>query len=293
MGIRLGMGKIRIGISGWSYKEWKGGFYPDDLSDDDQLEFAARAFDTIEINGTFYSLTDPATCRRWREATPRDFQYAVKGSRYITHNLRLKDARGALANFFASGVLELGDRLGPILWQLPENFRFDAGRVESFLEMLPRDTESAADLARDHDDRVEDVSYGPGERHLMRHALEIRHDSFLRSDTARIARRQGVALCSSHSSEWPYVEETTAGFVYLRLHGPRKLYASQYSESDLDRWADRIKTWKSGEEPDDADRISDLEPPPRKERDVYVYFDNTAHGHAPEDAQSLMRRVSE
>lgn len=287
------MGKIRIGISGWSYKEWKGGFYPDDLSDDDQLEFAARVFDTIEINGTFYSLTDPATCRRWRDATPRDFQYAVKGSRYITHNLRLNDARGALANFFASGVLELGDRLGPILWQLPQNFRFDAGRLDSFLEMLPRDTESAADLARDHDDRVEDVSYGPGERHLIRHALEIRHDSFLQSETARIAQRHGVELCSSHSSEWPYIEQITAGFVYLRLHGPRRLYASQYSEPDLDGWADRIKTWKSGGEPDDAERISDLEPPSRKERDVYVYFDNTAHGHAPKDARSLMGRISE
>ncbi|HEX6299836.1 MAG TPA: DUF72 domain-containing protein [Acidimicrobiia bacterium] len=287
------MGKIRIGISGWSYKEWKGGFYPDDLADDDQLEFAARVFDTIEINGTFYSLTDPATCSRWRDATPRDFQYAVKGSRYISHNLRLNDARPALANFFASGVLELGDRLGPFLWQLPQNFKFDGERLDSFLGMLPKDTEAAAVMARDHDDRVEDVSYGPGERHLIRHALEIRHYSFLQPEMARIAQRHGVALCSSHSSEWPYIEEITAGFIYLRLHGPRKLYASQYSESALDRWADRIETWNAGEEPDDAERISDLEPPSRKERDVYVYFDNTAHGHAPMDAQRLMDRISE
>ena len=287
------MGKIRIGISGWSYDDWKGGFYPADLTDDDQLEFAARVFDTIEINGTFYSLTDPASCRRWREATPRGFQYAVMGSRFITHNKRLNDVRSALANFFASGVLELRDRLGPILWQLPENFRFDAERLDAFLEQLPRDTEAAADLARDHDDRVADVSYGPKSRHVLRHVLEVRHESFLQPDTARIARRHGVALCSSHSSEWPYVEEVTAGFVYLRLHGPRKLYASQYSRSDLGRWGDRIRAWHRGDEPDDAERISDLKAPSRKERDVYVFFDNTAHGYAPDDARALMDRISE
>jgi uncharacterized protein YecE (DUF72 family) len=287
------MGKIRIGISGWSYGEWKGEFYPDDLAEDDQLEYAAEVFDTIEINGTFYSLTDPMTCRRWRDATPPDFRLAVKGSRYITHNKRLKDSHSALANFFASGVLDLGDRLGPILWQLPQNFSFGAERLDAFLEMLPHDTEAAAELARDHDDRVEDVSYGPGDRRRLRHALEIRHDSFLKPDTARIAQRHGVALCSSHSSKWPYIEEITAGFAYLRLHGPTKLYASHYSDSDLDWWAERVITWNQGGEPDDSERISDLDPPSRKERDVYVYFDNTAHGHAPQDAQRLMDRVAE
>lgn len=287
------MGKIRIGVSGWSYKEWRGGFYPDDLPNDEELEFSARVFDTIEINGTFYSLADPASCRRWRDAAPTGFQYAVKGSRYITHNKRLKDSRSALANFFASGVLDLDDRLGPILWQLPQNFKFSADRLEAFLQMLPRDTESAVNLARSHDDRVEDVSYGPKKRHRLRHALEIRHESFLQPETARMAQRHGVALCLSHSSEWPYIEEITAGFVYLRLHGPRKLYASQYSESDLSRWADRIQAWHAGEEPDDAERISDLRPPSRKERDVYVFFDNTAHGYAPEDARHLMDRISE
>jgi uncharacterized protein YecE (DUF72 family) len=292
-GYWLVMGKIRIGISGWSYKEWKGGFYPDDLSDDDYLEYAASVFDTIEINGTFYSLTDPATCRRWREAAPHGFQYAVKGSRYITHNKRLNDPRTALANFFASGILDLGERLGPILWQLPQNFSFDGKRLNAFLQMLPRDTEAAADLARGHDGRVEDVSYGPGDRHRVRHVLEIRHESFLRPEMARIAQHHGIALCSSHSSKWPYIEETTAGLIYLRLHGPGKLYASQYSDSDLDWWANRIRTWERGGNPDDAERISDLDPPSRKERDVYVYFDNTAQGHAPRNAQQLMDRVSE
>jgi uncharacterized protein YecE (DUF72 family) len=287
------MGKIRIGISGWSYAEWKGGFYPDDLGDDDQLEFAAREFETIEVNGTFYSLTDPASCRRWRDAAPRGFQYAVKGSRYITHNKRLADTRSALANFFASGILELGDRLGPILWQFPGNLSFDAERLDSFLEELPRDTRSAAKLARHHDERVKDVSYGPATRRRLRHAIEARHDSFLQPETARIAQRHGVAICSSHSTEWPYVEEVTAGYVYLRLHGPAKLYASRYSDSDLGRWARRIRAWGEGTEPDDAERISDLKAPSRKSRDVYVYFDNTAHGHAPEDARRLNDLIAE
>lgn len=285
------MGKIRIGISGWSYAEWKGDFYPNDLADDEQLEFAAREFDTIEINGTFYSLTDPASCRRWRDAAPGGFRYALKGSRYITHNKRLADTHSALANFFASGVLELGDRLGPILWQFPGNLRFDAERLDSFLGELPRDTQSAAELARHHDDRVKDVSYGPASRHLLRHAIEPRHESFLQAETARIAQSHGVALCSSHSTEWPYVEELTAGFVYLRLHGPRKLYASRYSDSDLDRWAQRIRSWNQGKQPGDAKRISHLKSPSRKSRDVYVYFDNTANGHAPDDARRLLDRV--
>jgi uncharacterized protein YecE (DUF72 family) len=287
------MGKIRIGISGWSYAEWKGEFYPDDLPNDEQLKFAAQVFDTIEINGTFYSLTDPESCRRWRDATRSGFKFAVKGSRYITHNKRLADTRSALANFFASGILELGDRLGPILWQLPGDLQFDADRLDSFLEELPRDTKSAAELARHHDGRVENISYGPAKRHRIRHAIEPRHDSFLNPDTARIARRHGVALCSSHSTEWPYVEEVTAGFVYLRLHGPVRLYASRYSDSDLNRWAQRIEAWNQGSQPDDAKRISDLEPPSRTSRDVYVYFDNTAHGHAPDDARRLLDRVAE
>ena len=285
------MGKIRIGVSGWSYDEWRGSFYPEDLPSDDQLAYATRVFDTIEINGTFYSLTDPETCRRWREVAPRHFRYSVKGSRYITHIRRLKDPEQPLANFFASGILELGRLMGPVLWQLPANYAFDAGTVERFLETLPRDTSAAVELARNHDERVDNASFGDRENHRLRHVLEFRHPSFKSEETARMARRHGVALCSSHSSDWPYVEEVTAGLVYLRLHGPGQLYASKYPRSDLDRWADRIRTWQRGDQPDDAERISDLQPPKRRERDVFVYFDNTADGHAPEDARYLMEQI--
>lgn len=287
------MGTIRIGTSGWSYPEWKGDFYPEDLSDDDQLAYAASTFDTLEVNGTFYGLTNPSTVRSWRDTAPTSFVYALKGSRFITHTKRLKDPRGALANFFASGILELGARLGPILWQLPPSLTFDAERLSKFLQELPHETSEAVRLADDHDDRVADVSYGDGANHRIRHVLEFRHESFLQPETARIAKRHGIALCFSHSSEWPYVEDITAGFVYLRLHGPEALYASPYDEEALETWARRVDAWKRGGEPEDNRRISELTPPERQERDVYVYFDNTASGHAPADAIRLREMLSE
>lgn len=285
------MGRIRVGVSGWSYDEWRGGFYPEDLSQDEELSHAARHFDTIEVNGTFYGLTDPGAVRSWYEATPYEFVFAVKGSRYITHTKRLSDTGSALANFFASGVLDLDHKLGPILWQLPPNMKFDVDRLESFLVALPHDTDAAAELARRHDDRIEDVSFGPGENHRVRHVLEPRHETFLDPELSRLAQDHGVALAFSHSSEWPYLEEITAGFVYVRLHGPEELYASAYGERRLERLAKRMVEWRDGGLPSDSERISDTNPPSRKSRDVYVYFDNTAAGHAPREAKALTEMI--
>ena len=286
------MAKVRIGVSGWDYDEWRRNFYPEGLRSEDRLRYAASVFDTVEVNGTFYSLTDPGTCRAWRESVSRNVKLALKGSRFITHMKRLRDSRLPLANFLASGILELGANLGPIVWQLPANFRFDAEKLRDFLGLLPGDTDQAAGLARDHDERVDQAAYGSGDRHRIRHVLEIRHESFLQEETVRIARDHGVALCFSHSAEWPYIEEITAGFVYLRLHGPRKLYASHYDEEELQGWAERIDTWRNGDEPADAARITNRKPPERNRRDVYVYFDNTAHGYAPADAVRLAELVS-
>ena len=281
------MGTIRIGISGWNYDAWRGDFYPEGLRKADQLSHAARTFDTIEVNGTFYGLVSPATVRSWRADAPSGFVYAVKGSRFITHSKKLRDPHGPLANFFAQGVLELGDMLGPVLWQLPGNLRFDADRLEAFLALLPQDTEAAAALAREHDDRVDDVAYGPDSRHRLRHVLEVRHPSFLSDEAVRIVRRHGVALVFSHAGDWPYTEEVTAGFVYVRLHGDAPTYASPYGEDRLRAWAARIRRWADADEPDDAVRITDRTPPRRKGRDVYVYFDNDQGGHAPREALRL------
>lgn len=285
------MGKVRIGISGWNYEEWRGDFYPEDLARDDELAYAARRFDTIEINGSFYSLQSPGTYAGWREATPADFRFAVKASRYVTHMKLLKDARQGVANFLASGVLALEEKLGPILWQLPERLAFDEERVGAFLEVLPRDTESAAELATERDpDVVEDAFLEVDDNHRLRHAIEPRHPSFFEAPFVRLARDAGVAIVFADSGEWPYVEEVTAGFVYVRLHGSPETYRSDYA-GDLGRWADRIRAWADGGEPDDAERLTDLQPPPRKGRDVWVYFDNDAEGHAPRNAIDLAGRL--
>ena len=281
------MGRLRIGVSGWNYDDWRGAFYPDTLPRGDELAYVGERFDTVEVNGTFYGLADPDSFERWRDAVPAGTVLAVKGSRFITHNKKLRDTGTAVANFFASGVLELGSELGPILWQLPEHLHFDAGRVEEFLAGLPHDTDAAAELARGHDERVETPAYGPGTNHRMRHVLEVRHDSYLCEQMVAIARRHGVALAVSHASAWPYSEEVTAGFVYVRLHGPDEPYASAYDEEALARWASRLEQWRDAQQPADACTITDRRPPRRRGRDVYVYFNNDKGGHAPRQAARL------
>jgi uncharacterized protein YecE (DUF72 family) len=285
-------GRIRVGVSGWSYDSWKGRFYPPDLPAGRRLGYAARRFQSIEINGSFYSLQKPDSYRAWRAATPPGFKLAVKGSRFITHNKKLGDVETVLANFFASGLLLLGEKLGPILWQLPRQLAFDAERVRRFLDLLPRDATAAARLARRHDERVEGRSHTRAMgNHRIRHAIEPRHESFFRADFVRIARRAGVAIAFADSGSWPYTEELTAGFVYLRLHGSPATYASRYPKPAIARWARRVRAWSEGGEPAEPARITDLAPPRRKARDVYVYFDNDHAAHAPLNARELIERL--
>lgn len=287
------MGRIRVGLSGWNYDAWRGDFYPADLPKTRHLAYAADRMGSIEVNGTFYGLVSAKTFRSWRDTVPRGMPLAIKGSRFITHNKKLRDVDSALANFFAQGVLELDDRLGPLLWQLSPNLHQDLSRLEAFLDLLPHDTDAAAALARRHDDRITEPAFGPGTTHRLRHVLEVRHESWLTEDLVRLVRDHGVALAFSHAATFPYVEEVTAGFVYVRLHGPEEVYGSAYGEARLRRWADRIRRWHAGEEPDDARRITDRVPPRRKERDVYVYFDNDMGGHAPREAVALQEILAE
>jgi uncharacterized protein YecE (DUF72 family) len=286
------MGKIRIGVSGWSYKSWERSFYPADLPKRRQLEYLTRRFNSAEINASFYQLKKPDTYEAWRAASPRDFVYAVKGSRFISHNKKLRDAARPLANFLASGVLALGAKLGPILWQLPASLGYDEERIAGFLELLPRTTAEAARLASRHDRRLEGRSLTRTDRdRRLRHALEVRNDSYRVPQFVRALRDHGVALVVSDSPGWPLFEELTAGFVYIRLHGSRKTYASRYTDRELDRWAERIAAWSRGSEPAGAARITDRAPPRRKTRDVHVYFDNDQAGHAPHDALRLADRL--
>lgn len=286
-------GKIHIGISGWRYKAWRGVFYPEKLAQRRELEFASRKFDSIELNGSFYSLQRPGSFSQWYAETPPDFTFAVKGSRYITHMLRLRNAEPPLANFFAQGLLRLGTKLGPILWQFPANFAFERERIEPFLALLPKSQKQAAELARKHDDRLKDRSwFQVGRDRAVRHAIEIRHESFVNEQFIRLLRRYGVGLVVADTVEWPLLMDVTAGFVYCRLHGSKELYASRYEASDLDVWARRIVAWATGGEADDGRKASRRHAPKRKRRDVYVYFDNDMKVHAPFDAEQLRARVN-
>jgi uncharacterized protein YecE (DUF72 family) len=287
-------GRVRIGISGWTYPPWRGKFYPKELRQKDELAYASKIFPTIEINGTFYSLQRPTSFARWAEATPADFVFAVKGPRFITHLKRLKEVEAPVANFLASGVLRLGRKLGPILWQFPPNFRFDPARIEAFFALLPRDTTAAARLARHHDARMRGRTWLDidAERPL-RHAMEIRHESFIAPDFIALLRRYGIALVCADTVEWPRRMDVTADFIYCRLHGSEELYASGYDDAVLDQWALRVAAWARGGEPSEAERVVERPAPKRRGRDVFVYFDNDAKVRAPVDAQGLGRRVSE
>jgi uncharacterized protein YecE (DUF72 family) len=285
-------GAVRIGVSGWNYTPWRKVFYPAGLPHRHELAYIANHFSSVEVNGTFYSLKRPEHFARWREQTPADFVFSIKGSRYITHMLKLKDVRTPLANFFAQGLLCLGAKLGPILWQFPQRFAFDAERLAAFINLLPRDTDAVRALARKHDARLKGRSALRVETHVpVRHAFEIRHESFRSPRFIQLLRHHGIALVCADTVEWPLLMDLTADFVYCRLHGSKELYVSGYDERALDRWGARVRAWARGAEPRDAYRVSPPTRPRARGRDVYVYFDNDAKVRAPADAQSLLRRI--
>jgi uncharacterized protein YecE (DUF72 family) len=270
-------GTVRVGISGWTYAPWRGDFYPKGLLQRDELRYAAERLDSIEINGSFYSLQRPSSYASWRDQTPETFVFAVKGGRFITHMKRLLDAEQTLANFFASGPLLLGAKLGPFLWQLPPTMVYDEPRLGAFLQLLPRTTTAATALASRHDHRVDDDSSAwtvPVENPL-RHALEVRHGSFAQPRLLDLTRRHEVALVVADSAgRFPFFTDVTSDHVYVRLHGAEELYVSGYDDRALDEWAARITRW--------AD----------EGLDVFVYFDNDAKGYAPWDALRLRERLT-
>ncbi|WP_413292904.1 DUF72 domain-containing protein [Bdellovibrio sp. HCB185ZH] len=282
--------KTRIGISGWVYPPWRGVFYPKDLTIKKELYYASRQVSTIEINGSFYANQKPETYNRWYKETPSDFCFSVKGSRFITHILRLKNCEKALANFFGSGVLNLDDKLGSFLWQLPPNLVFDPEILESFFKLLPETFAEGVKLA-DQAERFPKHyadSLRKSKRRLQ-HSLEVRHHSFENPEFIELLRKYNIALVFADTAgKWPYMEDVTADFIYIRLHGDEEFYVSGYSPESLLWWSDRIRRWESGREPADALKITD-DKMPVKERDVYIYFDNDAKVKAPRDARSLIK----
>lgn len=282
---------LRIGISGWRYPPWRGVFYPDGLAQKDELAYASRQLPTIELNGSFYSLQTPGRYAAWYAATPAGFTFSIKAPRYVTHVLRLRDVRLPLANFFASGLLRLDDKLGPILWQLPPSLPFSAASIEAFLALLPHDTQAAQRLARRCEPRMRGrASFAIDRCRPLRHALEVRHHSFADPAFVALLRRHGVALVVADTAgKWPSLEDVTADFMSLRLHGDKAIYRSGYTKPALLRWAARIRAWASGAEPAHARRVCDHPGPAAPWRDVYCYFDNDMKVRAPTDARTLMR----
>ncbi|WP_372967030.1 DUF72 domain-containing protein [Microbacterium sp.] len=277
-------GRVRIGVSGWRYAGWRGDFYPRGLPQRRELEYIGTHFPTVEINGSFYSLQRPDSYRRWRAEVPDDFCFAVKGSRYVSHMLRLRDVDQALANFFASGLLALGSQLGPILWQLPERQKYDPVVLESFLRSLPRTTGEAQQRAERHDERLDGRAWTEIEEDVrLQYALEPRSATFDDPEALRMLRQHDVALVAADTAgRWPRFDALTGDHAYVRLHGAQMLYHSAYTAAELDEWADLIVSWADGTGASDG-----------RPRDVYVYFDNDARGHAPHDAEALIASVAQ
>ena len=266
--IKTATGRIRIGIGGWTYEPWRGTFYPDDLTQKRELEFASRQLTSIEINGTFYGAQKPETFAKWRAETPDDFVFSLKAPRFATNREVLADAGRTVARFFAGGVLELKEKLGPINWQLLPTKKFDPADFEGFLKLLPKEQSGRA----------------------LRHVVEVRHESFRSPDFIALAREHGVAVVIAGDSRYPQIADATAPFVYARIMGTKESAASGYSDAALDVWAARARAWASGAAVDGLDCVE-----PRradgKARDVYLYVISGYKVRNPAAAMALQRRL--
>jgi uncharacterized protein YecE (DUF72 family) len=260
---------IRVGIGGWTYEPWRGAFYPPGLPHAGELSYASRRLSTNEINGTFYRTQNPENFRRWAAETPDDFVFSVKAPRYATYRPRLAEAAPAIDRFFASGVSELGDKLGPVLWQLPPHKRFDEADLAAFLELLPRRLNGRP----------------------MRHAIEVRHRSFVETRFVVLLRRAEVAVAFADSDVHPSIADLTADFVYARLQRTTEGEPTGYGPADLDRWAERCRTWADGGEPDDLPRIGSAASGPCTPRSCFVYMISGAKVRAPAAAMALIERL--
>jgi uncharacterized protein YecE (DUF72 family) len=259
---------IRVGIGGWVYEPWRGVFYPKGLRQAEELAYASRRVTSIEINGTFYGTQKPESFRRWADETPDGFIFSLKGPRYATHRRVLAEAGESVERFLASGVLELKSKLGPLVWQFAPTKKFDGDDFAAFLALLPQ--------------RLENRN--------MRHAVEVRHESFLVPAFIDLLRKHSVAPVLVESEKHPMIADVTSDFVYLRLERSSEKIETGYKPAELDRWGDRAKTWAEGGAPDDLPTIA----PPMsggRERDVFVYMISGAKVRAPAAAMALIERL--
>jgi uncharacterized protein YecE (DUF72 family) len=261
---------IRVGIGGWTYEPWRGSFYPADLKQVDELKYASRHLTTIEINGTFYRTQSAASFRKWRDETPGDFVFSVKGHRAVVNARKLAEAAEPIDWFFKSGVLELGDKLGPILWQFAPFRKFNPEDLGSFLKLLPRKI---------------------GGRSLM-HVVEVRHESFRVAEFISLLREHNVAVVYADSDDYPAIADVTADFVYARLQRTTEANETGYAAAELDDWAERARLWESGGTPEDLARI-ETKAAAEIRRPVFIYMISGAKVRAPAAAMALIARVKE
>jgi uncharacterized protein YecE (DUF72 family) len=262
--------KIRVGVGGWVFAPWRGTFYPKSLPQARELEYASRHLTSIEINGTFYGSQKPASFLRWRDEAPKDFVFSLKGPRFATHRRALSEAGDSIERFFTSGVLELGAKLGPVLWQFPGTKRFEPEDFGAFLALLPAKIE--------------------GRR--IRHVVEVSHQSFAVPVFIDLLRKHRVALALVDAADRPTMFDLTADFVYARLRRSVEDEPAGYPKSALDAWAKHFQTWAAGGEPNDLPRIHAKPLPAAKGRDCFVYFISGAKVRAPAAAQALIERLA-
>jgi uncharacterized protein YecE (DUF72 family) len=265
-------GRIRVGIGGWTYEPWRKTFFPDDLPHSRELEYASRQVTAIEVNGTYYSTQKPASFARWRDETPDDFVFSLKASRYATNRRVLAEAGDSVQRFVNSGITELRDKLGPIVWQFAPTKAFDPDDFEAFLALLP--------------ERVDD--------RRLRHVMDVRHESFMDPAYLKLARKYKVATVHTDSDKYPSFADLTGGFVYARLMRSSAANRAGYAPKALDAWAERARCWAAGGEPDDLPRVADAakRAAAAKGRDVFVFFINGDKEKAPAAAQALLERLA-
>ena len=264
-----GRGAIRVGIGGWTYGPWRGTFYPEGLVQKRELEYAASRLGAIEINGTYYRLQKPASFAKWRDETPDDFVFTVKASRYCTNRRVLSEGGEGIENFLNQGLVELGDKLGPILWQFMATKKFDAEDFGSFLELLPKEWKGAR----------------------LRHALEVRHESFACAEFVEMARKAGAAIVIADDDEHPQIADLTADFVYARLMRSREEEESGYPAGELDEWARIATGWAEGRAPEGLNYVVE-KTKPADGRDVFAFMINGAKVRAPVAAEALIERIA-
>jgi uncharacterized protein YecE (DUF72 family) len=262
-------GAIRIGIGGWTYEPWRGTFYPKGLPQKQELEHASRHLTSIEINGTYYGSQKPATYAKWRDETPDDFVFSLKAPRFAMNRTVLAEAGNTIARFFASGVMELKNKLGPINWQFLPTKKFDPTDFEAFLKLLPKEISG----------------------HPLRHVVEVRHESFRTREFIALARSFEVGVVIAGDSDHPQIADPTAPFVYARIMGTQAKESAGYGESALNLWAERAKSWAAGQAPKGLDYVEAGHADGRP-RDVYLYVISGHKVHNPAAAMALIKRVS-